>query len=141
MPFVLDASVAIAVFLEDEASAYADAVASAMTAGELAHTPAIWPLEVLNNLLVAERRKRVTSDETGQLLEFLATLPIEVSAAELVDAGASELRLARQLNLTAYDAAYIALAQRRAIPLATVDARLKKAAVVAGVQIFKPKRT
>jgi len=138
--FVIDASVALASCFKDERSPYVVSVTSALAA-EPAHAPAIWPLEVLNGLLVAGRRKRATSDQVSRLLEFLASLPIEVSAPRPLDAGGPEVRLARQFQLTAYDAAYIALAQRREIPLATIDARLRKAADAAGVQIFKPKRT
>jgi predicted nucleic acid-binding protein len=130
--FVLDCSVAVAWFFEDEASAYAQAVEDSL-ASSAAVVPSLWRLEVANALLMGERRERTTEAKVTQFLTLLNSLPITVDDEAPGRAWSDVLHLAREHNLTAYDAAYLELALRRGLPLATLDERLKAAAEVAGV--------
>jgi predicted nucleic acid-binding protein len=133
--FVLDASVALAWVLPDEGNAYADACLDRTTT-EGAVVPPIWPLEVGNVLLIALRRGRVRREEFEVCVDRLASLPIEVEMEATHHALAGVLVLAAQYGLTTYDAAYVELAQRRSLPLATLDGRLRRAGTSAKVQIL-----
>jgi predicted nucleic acid-binding protein len=130
LPFVLDASVTLAWCFEDEASQGTDAVLESL-AEDVAVTPALWELEVVNVLLLAERRGRITESQTARFVALLTQLPIHVDSAA-ADIGAV-LAAGRHHGLTAYDAAYLVLAEREGIPLATLDAKLRTAAQAAGV--------
>ena len=132
--FVVDASVTLAWCLDDESSAAADAVLD-LFAAEEAMAPAIWPLEVANALRSAERRGRITVADTSRIRELLLGLPIRVEPMTLGAALSEVTDLARHLELSAYDAAYLALAARRGLPLATMDARLRDACGVIGVPL------
>jgi predicted nucleic acid-binding protein len=110
---------------EDESDAYAVLDRLATTA---AVVPALWPLEVANALLMGQRRRRFTEAETIKWTGILAALPIIVDAETNAHAWGTTLGLARRHSLTAYDAAYLELAIRRGLPLATIDAKLKTAA-------------
>ncbi len=131
---VLDASVALAWCFEDESSAVADRALDRVVA-EGAVVPAIWPLEMANALRSAERRGRLTFADQARLRELLIALPIVVEPLYLAGALGEVSEVARAADLSAYDAAYLALAARRALPLATTDERLARACVVAGVQL------
>ena len=134
MTFVLDASVTLAWCFVDESSEMADRVLAQLE-GEEAIAPAIWPLEVANGLRTAERRGRLDLADLVQVRELLTALPVEVEGVPL-DAALGEVsELARQLDLTAYDASYLALAARRGLPLATADDRLRRACAQAGVEL------
>jgi predicted nucleic acid-binding protein len=130
--FVLDASVAVAWCFEDESSAASERVLDLLSAGGEALVPSIWPLEVANALLVAERRGRIAMARVTALLQRIAGLPISVDAADTRRAFEQILPLARQQSLTQYDAAYLELAMRREVPLATLDHKLGEAAEGAG---------
>lgn len=95
--------------------------------------PDLWHLEVANTLIVGERRKRSTQANTVKWIGFLAALPITVDEATKAHAFGNTLSLAREHNLSAYDAAYLELALRRGLPLATLDDKLKAAAQAVGV--------
>jgi predicted nucleic acid-binding protein len=129
--FVLDASLALAWYFKDEADPYADAVAAARAA-----VPLIWPLEVANALLMGERRQRSTEAQAAKWLTYLGFLPIAVDDETNDRAWGEVLSLARAHRLSAYDAAYLELALRRGLPLATLDDKLKAAASAGGVQAF-----
>ena len=131
---VLDCSIAAAWCFHDEADPYADAVAGRFP-GVQAIVPAIWPLEVANALLMGERRKRSTEADTASWLGFLSTLPIMV-AEEVNRAWSDVLALARAHGLSAYDAAYLELALRRGLPMATLDRGLRKALQAAGGSLY-----
>ena len=134
MTFVLDASITLAWCFVDESSEMADRVLAQLE-GEEAIAPAIWPLEVANGLRTAERRGRLDLADLVQVRELLTALPVEVEGVPL-DAALGEVsELARQLDLTAYDASYLALAARRGLPLATADDRLRRACAQAGVEL------
>lgn len=132
--FVVDASVALAWCFSDEASALADRVLDRLEHDE-ALAPAIWPLEVANGLRSAERRGRLDLADLSRVRELLVSLPVQVEAVPLDAALGAVTELARQLDLTAYDAAYLALAARRGLALATVDDRLREACEQAGVEL------
>jgi predicted nucleic acid-binding protein len=135
--FVLDGSVALAWFFEDEASDYADAVARRLPMAQ-AVVPAIWPLEVTNALLVGERRRRCTQTDTHHWTQRLQLLPIVVDGGTYAAAFGDTLNLARIQGLSAYDAAYLELCMRQGIPLATLDDRLRRAATNVGVALYNP---
>ncbi len=134
--FVLDCSVAVAWFFEDEFSEYSELVRHALlNKGVVAVTPSIWPAEVSNVLFQAERRKRITAEQVNQAVRVLSQLPIDVDYLPLGSMG-HVLRLCRTYTLTSYDALYLELALRENMPLATGDKKLKASAVAAGVEVF-----
>jgi predicted nucleic acid-binding protein len=135
MSFVLDASVALAWALPDEGNAYADELFERLIA-EGAVVPPIWPLEVGNVLLVALRRGRIRQEEFNAMVEQLAQLPIEIDIEATDHALAGVLLLAARVGLTTYDAAYLDLAQRRNLPLATLDKRLRAACTTAKLEVL-----
>jgi predicted nucleic acid-binding protein len=135
--FVLDGSVTMAWFFKDETDAYAEAVEDALVRAE-AIVPALWPLEIVNTLVVGERRKRSTEAQAATWLSYLRALPIVVDDETAVQAWGDTLNLARAHQLSAYDAAYLELAIRRGLPLATLDENLGAAAAVVGVKKYKP---
>lgn len=134
MTFVVDASVTLAWCFADESSEMADRVLDQLEREE-ALAPAIWPLEVANGLRTAERRGRLDLADVAQIRELLTALPVEVEGVPL-DAALGEVAdVARRLDLTAYDASYLALAARRGFPLATADDRLRRVCEQAGVDL------
>jgi predicted nucleic acid-binding protein len=135
--FVLDGSLALAWYFKDEADPFADAVAARFPAARAA-VPAIWPLEIANAVLMGERRQRSTEAQAAKWLGYLAYLPIFVDDLASERAWGEVLGLARAHRLSAYDGAYLELALRRGLPLATLDEKLKAAALAAGVPAFAP---
>jgi predicted nucleic acid-binding protein len=132
---VVDGSVAVAWCFPDEKGEYPQSVLDSLaTAGAV--VPSLWSLEVANALLMGERRKRSTPEETAKSVQFLESLPITVDEATAPQAFRQTLHLARAHNLSAYDASYLELAMRRGLPLATLDEKLKSAAAVVGVPLF-----
>jgi len=135
--FVLDCSLAVAWFFEDEANAYAQAVEDSLVAAS-AIVPSLWPLEVANALLVGERRKRATEAKVTTFLGLLKSLPILTDDETPIHAWHESIQLARIHQLSVYDASYLELAIRLALPLATLDDRLKAAANAADVADYVP---
>lgn len=135
--FVLDGSITLAWAFEDETDPYADAVADSLK-DVPAIVPGLWPLEVANALLVGERRKRITEAKVTPFLTLLQSLPITVDDETTVRAWQDTLHLARLHALSVYDAAYLELAVRLGLPLASLDEKLKTAAAAAGVPEYKP---
>jgi predicted nucleic acid-binding protein len=133
---VIDASVALAWCFPDEASDYADGVLVALE-DRTAMVPAIWSLEITNALLVGERRKRIRKPEVRRFIELLKGLSILEDGQPFADTVSNILPLAREHDLSAYDAAYLDVAVRHGTPLATLDAALQKAARAAGLKIFE----
>lgn len=124
MPFVLDASIATSWALSDENEPAATA-ALIRADTDSCVVPALWWFEIRNAMLMAERRKRITSTDTSKIMRDMADLRItEDSTPDETNL----LRLARTHKLTVYDAAYLELAWRRSIPLATLDLALTRAA-------------
>lgn len=133
---VLDASVTLAWAFEDEENGYPDVVLESL-AEATACVPIIWPLEVGNALLVAERRGRLNQAATVQFLALLMQLPIVIEPERPERMLGEILSLAREQGLSTYDATYLHLAMRQGFPLATTDEFLRKAATRAGVQLFE----
>ncbi len=133
--FVLDCSVAVSWCFKDEAAPETDALLEQVCeAGAL--VPAIWYLELGNVLVQAERRTRLTAADTATRLELLAGLPIVADDETPHRAVREVLALARSERLTTYDAAYLELAMRKGLALATRDKALAGAAARAGLQIL-----
>lgn len=132
---VLDASVAIAWCFEDESTPLTEGVLDLISRGAEGLTPAIWPFEVANALLNAERRKRITVAQVTALLRRIAGLPVSVEPLQVGRAFDQILAVARQQNLSEYDAAYLELALRESLPLATLDRELQQAAKHAGTAL------
>ena len=132
MNFVLDASVTLAWAFEDEGGEYARDVLARLE-GEEACTTALWPLEISNGLLVAERRHRIEPAASARFTRLLLSLPIVVEPEDRRRVFEQTITLGRRRKLSAYDAHYLELAIRYGIPLATLDERLRKAAEAEGV--------
>lgn len=132
---VIDSSIAIAWCFPDERDDYSQSILDALAA-EPAFVPGLWHLAVANTLVVGERRKRSTQAETVAWMSFLAELPITIDEETKAHASAEITHLARAHNLSAYDAAYLELAMRRGLPLATLDEKLKTAARAVGISLY-----
>lgn len=135
--FVIDASAALPWCFADEATEATNALLTRLQTGDEAIVPAHWPVEVANALLTAVRRRRIPPEDVHQFLEDLEVLPIRVDTTtkNLVRAGV--FPLAEQYELTVYDAAYLELAIRESLPLATLDNDLRKASRAAGVSLVE----
>ena len=129
---VVDASTTLSWFFEDERSPSVIAVVNEVTRSG-AIVPAIWPLEVANAFRMAIRRKRIDPDFRGRALAQLGNMPISLDVETNEHAWDATVRLSDLHGLTVYDAAYLELAIRRKLPLATLDDQLKAAATQAGV--------
>lgn len=135
--FILDASVTLAWCFADEVSPVGESALAALETGT-AHCPAVWPLEVGNALLGAQRRGRVSEAEIVRFLELLWGLAVEVEFSSPSTVFGEVLRLARDQGLSTYDASYLDLAMRYALPLATLDSQLREAARRCGVSLLGP---
>jgi predicted nucleic acid-binding protein len=132
--FVLDASLALQWFLEDETDRkYSLSVLSSL-AEKRALVPVLWFYEVGNGLLMASRRKRISLDQVNGFLTRLKSLPIDTAPPNPSEILALPA-LAHQHGLTNYDAAYLAVALSSNSPLATADNALRRAAASAGVVV------
>jgi predicted nucleic acid-binding protein len=135
--FVPDASVTLPWCFEDEATPWTETLLDRIAGGESVTVPAHWPLEVGNALLVAIRRGRVTAEQVYEFIYDLDALPIRIEPASPPGSWHTVLALAQKHRLTAYDAAYLELAQRSQLPLATLDGDLRRAAETAGVPLLE----
>lgn len=125
--FVVDNSIVMTWCFKDEASTYADAVLDSLSEA-IAVVPAIWPLEVVNVLLVAERQKRLREPDSVRFISLLSQLPIVVERAWPERMMKDLLALGRANSLSNYDATYLELAMRQGLPIATLDKKLVEAA-------------
>ncbi len=132
MSVVIDASVLAAWFLDEKRDPRVEA-AFDMAARVETRAPNLLDYEIRNALLVGERRNRITKAMSVAFLRDLALLPIRL---EPPGDDASLMNLARERKLTVYDAAYLELAKRETLPLATLDRALEKAAIAEGVALF-----
>ena len=135
--FVIDASIVLSWCFPDERSPLADHVAERFQHGDVAIAPSFWPHEVLNGLLVAEKRKRISVALIHKFLSDLGTLPIDLQYSSTSDVFDVTHVLSRKHNLTAYDAAYLGLAIATGFPLATLDYHLARECEKAGVSLIK----
>jgi len=126
MPFVLDASVALAWLLPDEASDAADTLAHRLP-NDAAIVPAIWTLEIGNALLTAERRGRISRKERDRCHELMVAIDVVVDSPVPLAKLPDLVKLASEHEVTTYDAAYLLLARDRGLALATFDQRMSKA--------------
>jgi len=134
MPFVLDNSVVTGWYLADQANAYTESI-GALLQNDKALVPALWQLELANVLKTACTRGKLSLDAARQILDTLGLLPIDIDTGPSL--GQRQLfELAMRHQLSSYDAAYLELALRYGIPLATQDQQLKAAAIASGVKIL-----
>jgi predicted nucleic acid-binding protein len=135
LSFVIDNSVALAWCFEDEQTpALMTLLDRLVEQGALA--PQLWPIEALNGLLSAEKRGRIDRSSRLRLLGFLSQLPIAIDEETAGRVWSSTGHLADEHGLTAYDAAYLELAVRQGVPMATTDTALVRAAQTIGVEIL-----
>ncbi len=132
--FVPDASVTLSWCFEDEATAATDALLKSLKADAEGYVPAHWLVEVTNGLVMVIRRARISKAKAQRFLEDLAMLPIFTGPAGVLTCR-TVLDLAGEHKLTAYDAAYLEIAIRLGLPLATTDEALRRAANNAGVTL------
>lgn len=135
-PFVLDASTTLAWHFKDEATDRVRAVARRAFAGAVA-VPQHWYLEVLSGLIRGERRERTAPSATQMFLVRLDELSVEVHSTDAAALREDVLPLARAHRLTMYDAAYLELALRLDLPLATLDGPLCRAARKLAVELIE----
>jgi predicted nucleic acid-binding protein len=132
--FVLDCSMTMPWAFQDETSPESERILQRLQA-DTAIAPAVWPLEVCNALVNAQRRGRLAAEKSARFVTALSRLPISTEDGDsrvFVDV----LPLALEHGLSSYDAAYLELAVRRQVPLATLDADLARAARAAGVEVL-----
>ncbi len=132
--FVLDCSVALAWCLPDEQDSYADRVLELLV-DQQAIVPEWWHLEVINVLLVAQRRERVAAEKIHLILQMLNDLNISSDQKTININDAGFLAFCQQHQVTGHDATYLYLAQRENLPLATLDEKLKSVAEDMGVYL------
>ena len=138
MSFVVDNSIALAwCFADEQTEAVMALLDRVAETGALA--PQLWPIEALNGLLTAERRGRITATVRRRVAGFLRELPISIDTETANQVWIATAQLAEQHRLTAYDAAYLELALRRGLPLATNDKQLAAAVQKAGVELLPPR--
>jgi predicted nucleic acid-binding protein len=138
MTLVLDASLTMSWYFDDESTATTDGLLD-QVADTGALVPTVWRLEVANALQMAVRRNRIDTGYRDRALTELALLPIAIDADTDTYAWSTTLRLAERFALTIYDAAYLELAQRRSLPLATLDEALGTAAGTLGTRLLGTK--
>lgn len=131
MAFVLDASITACWAFDDEDHPHTRLAFDRMCAEE-GVVPSLWWFEVRNILIVNERRRRITESDTASFLLNLSLLRLRMDRSPDENA---VLRLARAHRLSVYDAAYLELAQREGLPLATLDTDLRRAAAGEGVDL------
>jgi predicted nucleic acid-binding protein len=132
---VLDTSAAMAWYLPEERTPATDAVLDLVT-NEGAIVPLHWRIETGNALLVAARRGRISPQIRSRALARLGDLQLTTDDQTLDHAWAASLALADAYQLTLYDACYLELAQRRALPLASLDKELREAARALGLELL-----
>ena len=133
--FVLDASVVLTWCFPDEQAQKAEQISERIALGDKLVVPAFWRHEVLNALLMGEKRKRVTNELIQTFIKDLELLPSEIDIPAAGTVFHSTQDLCRKHGLTAYDGAYLELAMRHRISLATADGALERAARAEGIEI------
>lgn len=134
--FVIDNSVVMAWCFKDEISRYSDHILDSLEVST-GFVPSIWPLEVSNVLLSAERKKRISEAGSSRFIALLAELPIIVEQESPERMIKEIFALARKHKLSSYDASYLDLAMRKGLPIATLDKNLLAAAKQSKVPILK----
>lgn len=132
---ILDASVVLAALLPEQHSDRARDIL-AQVAAEGARVPSLWPLEIGNVLLLVQRRGQLRAEERLSFLDQLDRLPIAIDPETAARAWPDIAPLAERHRLTLYDAAYLELSLRAALPLASFDTALCRAAAEAGAALL-----
>jgi len=136
--FVLDSSIALQWFLEDESDRDKSlAILRAITDEYRPVVPYLWFYEISNTILMQVRRKRIELSKGIQYLQIIDDMLIDIDPPDST-AILSLARLAHTHSLTSYDAAFLELAMRLQLPLATNDKALEKAAIAVSVELFNP---
>ena len=134
-PFVVDNSVVMGWCFSDQGPGDKWGLLDRLKAhGALA--PSVFPLELGNVLIVAERRKKLTRADAEHFLSLVRALPIRIEAEPVARQWGEVMALARQFTLSTYDASYLDLAMRSGLPLATTDDSLRKAAKAGRVELI-----
>lgn len=131
---VLDSSAAVQWFVPDERNSAAQKLLDRVI-DDGAVVPIHWTIEVGNALLIATRRSRIVAAQRNDAIAQLINLQITIDRETLDRLWTTTLPLSDRYDLTLYDACYLELAQRRALPLATLDAGLRRAAQAAGIAL------
>jgi predicted nucleic acid-binding protein len=134
---VIDASLALAWYFQDEATPATEKILDLVTEVG-AVVPGLWRLELANGLQVAVRRGRISIAYRDASLADLMQMQIETDMETDTHAWSETLRLAEKYELTLYDASYLELAQRRRLPIATLDRELRRAAEKLDVAVLAP---
>lgn len=134
--FVLDCSITMGWCFENQSDDYTRSVLTRLDHEE-ASVPSIWALEVANSLVVAERRRKLSRSATTAFVSVLSGLQIRVEEDTHARSLGAILDLARDQNLSTYDAAYLELALRHGWALATRDEGLSRAARAVGVELMR----
>ena len=134
--FVLDVSACMPWCCEDEATAVSEELLQRAAQREVLHVPSLWPWEIMNAVAVSVRRQRVTPERAKQFFEQLAAFNFDIAAAPSLGEFGELSVLASRHQLTAYDVSYLNLARQLALPLATLDEALKKAALAEGLKVL-----
>ena len=135
---VLDNSVSAAWCFSDETNSYTEGVFQSVAKDGGAVAPALWPVELANALVVAERRKRITAAQREAFLKNLDGLDITIQPLVADEVFHQGISLAITHRLSVYDATYLAIAIQQQLPLATQDNELIRAAKDVGVPLFQP---
>ncbi len=123
---------------ENTSTAYSEEVLEQLLEDQQAHVPVLWLYEVVSVLAKAQRTESITAEKVHGFLEDLRSLNIIVDDESFGHIFGDVHRLAVEHGLSGYDAAYLELAIRKGLPLATLDEDLQKAAAAAGVPLFQP---
>lgn len=132
MPFVVDNSVVVGWHFTGQKTPYTEAVFD-LLARDMAHAPALWPLEFSNVVRKALLSKRISEARAREIMMFQASLPLAVDG--VIPIPAENMNLALRYGLSSYDAAYLDLALRLRLPIATLDGALRDAAEAAGIGV------
>jgi predicted nucleic acid-binding protein len=136
LTFVLDASFAFAWCFDEDATIKKTRATLAALHSDFVMVPPVWPLEISNGLIMAERRGRISPQVRDDFVALIDSIDIRVEPVDAVSVFATIMPLARRERLTAYDASYLELAMRLGLALATLDADLTAAARRVGVDVI-----
>ncbi len=135
---MVDASVALCWYFPGQKTPYTETILTRVAGGDEAIVPAIWPLEMVNSLVVAVRQKGITVAQFDAFIADIKDLPIAIDLGGVGRSYSSIVRLCRQFQLSSYDAAYLDLALIEGVALATLDKNLRAAAKASGVEWLRP---
>lgn len=135
MSLVIDAALTMTWYFEDEATACADEILGRLS-DVGAWVPSTWRLEVANAFALAVKHRRVDAVYRDASLNELSLLPITIDTETSTYAWSTTLRIAERFSLTTYDAAYLELAQRRSLPLASANSAMRAAAPTLDIELL-----